>query len=282
MRRWGIVWGIVWSAVCGFAGFGWAAQQGSDIGTYPPPSHGGGPNEPFSWHPYGNVLRGSSYYNTKPFLGLAAKGNIVVGDYTSDSFHNNVLRLMDGGISLESVTGPYVLPDPTDSALGYDNGGALCGGQTPCFRGDYTAEDGGLKTDGTGRKFYESSLPDDVFRELVQPGWGKMGDGIWRTGGTGDLRDPHPCFGGEGTDACRGDALHIQAALFTNHAIIGDVGRSSWMGSWVARDDIMRFQGRFDMMHDWRLMDREFRQRVGLPASVAPARVVSWEEVPPQ
>ena len=76
--------------------------------------------------------------------------------------------------------------------------------------------------------------------------------------------------------------ITINATLYTNHALIGDVGRSGWLGSWVARDDAVRFQGRLDMTYDWRLQDPTFRRNMFLPMEMAPAQVTAWQEVTPE
>lgn len=259
------------------AGIAQAAQQGSDTGSA---STGGSPpsSDP-GWQSYGNVLRGSSYYGSKAFLGLAAKGNIVIGNYaTWDDAPNHPVYEMIDRDGAADVSYPHMLPDITDAGLGYNNdpSGAQCAGRTPCFNGNYTAFDGGARCSGSGgscgaptpRRFYESSLSDAKFQSLVQ------------SGGAGDLLNPHACFGGESGPACAGDHLHIMATLFTNHGLIGDVGRSVWLGSVAARDDAMRFQGRLDMMYDWRLQDDNFSKSMSLPLQLEMPTVIDWQECP--
>ncbi len=273
-----------------------AAQQGGDTGT--PPSGGGGGSPPdTTWHAYGNVVRGSNYYGNKAFLGLAAKGNIVIGNYTAwdDVPRHPVYEMIDRD-GIGDTTLPYVLPDDTDTAIGYGRDDpSLCGGKSPCFSGNYTALDGGERCAGntktecttpaqkTSRKYYESSLSDEVFLDLVADEWAKDATTGTSYRTAGSLVDPIPCFGGEATGRCVGSmygAVFFWATLYTNHGLIGDVGRSSWIGSWAARDDAMRFQGRFDMTYDWRLQDRDFAKLISLPMDIAPAKVVDWQEVP--
>ena len=284
----------------------WAAKQGSGTSTLTGGSPGYTPDP--NWTPYGEVIRGSSYYGATTdsshpmaFLGLAAKGNIVIGDYTNttlaSSTHNrsfdNTLEMIDHD-GIDDTAQPYV-PDPTDSAIGYNNdpSGATCGNKTPCFNGDYTANDGGQRcanascTTSVSRRFYESSLSDDVFRSLVQRGrWWNSSTGSWVDVGGDDLQEPKPCFGSaDSNPACRYSqysSISINATMFTNHAIIGDVGSSFWYGALVARDDALGFQGRLDLGYDWRLQDPDFiSKNVMLPLSLKPASVQDWKEVPP-
>lgn len=95
---------------------------------------------------------------TKDFLGLACKGNIIVGDYTRSDWITNVR--------------PYLRPpftqgyeiDPSDASIGYDTN------PDPTnyfFNGDYTAYDGGKKADNTNRRFYESSVSDNTIRSVA-------------------------------------------------------------------------------------------------------------------
>ncbi|MCM8813357.1 MAG: hypothetical protein NC924_05400 [Candidatus Omnitrophica bacterium] len=89
--------------------------------------------------------------NSRDFLGLASKGNVIIGDYTRNDWKTNVVPYIK-----PNFTRPYSV-DPTDTSIGYvqymSNG-------TPFFNGDYAAFDGGTKADGTPRRYYESSYAD--------------------------------------------------------------------------------------------------------------------------
>jgi hypothetical protein len=97
---------------------------------------------------------------TKDFLGLATKGNIIVGDYTRNDWKTNVA--------------PYLTPpftqgyetDSTDSSIGYDSDGISGNGYW--FDGDYTDYDGGTKADGSARKYYESSYNDSYVHSIAE------------------------------------------------------------------------------------------------------------------
>ncbi len=222
------------------------------------------------YRPYGFAVPGDPTYGfsqvasfvskyktpeTNDLVGLSAKGNIIIGDYTSGGFNTYVKpKLQSGGA--ESLVQPYAV-DPSDASLGYDNTPpAACGGRSPCFNGHYTDRDGGKYTDGTaGRKFYESSLPAAQFKALID-----TNDELYRYG----------------------NSARIDAVLYTNHAIAGYVPpknnkkKLSIDGTMVGRDDAMVVDADFTINHDMRL--NMASSDLGLPVAVTRPRLVRWEE----
>jgi len=95
---------------------------------------------------------------SKDFLGLATKGNVVIGNYTSSnwSWIKNYLK--------PPFTQGYAT-DSSDDCLGYDSDGNSGNGYW--FNGNYTALDGGQKLDGSDRRFYESSYDDEYFSGIA-------------------------------------------------------------------------------------------------------------------
>lgn len=77
-------------------------------------------------------------------LGLAARGSILLGDYTASTW-SSVLQYIK-----PTFTKPYIDED----------------GST--FNGDYTANDGGKKEDNTNRKYYESSWSNTNFHNFFK------------------------------------------------------------------------------------------------------------------
>jgi len=220
----------------------------------PPPAEP--PPEVYNpWVPYGYAFPTDPVYGfgyadpaTKDLLGLAAKGNIVIGDYTSQEFQDRVVPKLSPGIN--SVVQPYTV-DPTDVALGYDNAPAIeCYGQSPCFSGNYTLFDGGTKLDDSPRRFYESSLPDPEFQQLVG-----------------------------GVDPSR---LILDAVLFTNHALAGDIPQTDFYirGAAIARDEAMMFYASISISHDIRLLGDTMSDAVVLPFSLRRPRLVSRRDLP--
>ena len=195
----------------------------------------------------------------KSLLGIAAKGNIVIGDYTSTYFKNNVLpNLRPKSISPSSKVQPYVV-DPTDANLGYETSAAInCSGKIPCFDGNYDQRDKdgllpGVKTDGTARKFYESTLKDATFKSYLSM----------------------PAAGG---------TLTIDATLYTNHALAGYYPGSVVVnGAMVSRDDGLVRTGALTVNHDIRLSTTttsRTAKEIGLPLSLQRPRLTSWQECP--
>ena len=183
---------------------------------------------------------------------MAAKGNIVVGDYTTDAFKSTVLPLLrpESG----SVTQPYVI-DPTDIALGYCNATAQCDTSRPVFNGNYDQLDGGKKLDDQPRKFYESSLADRDFSKLVDLHF--------------HSRDWNPSL------------MDINAVLFTNHALAGFVDLDEFRinGTMISRDDALVFDKDLFLNHDIRLLDDRSRL-IGLPYGLQAPKLHSWTECP--
>jgi len=236
------------------------------------------------YKPYGYAVPGDETYgfsNVTAFkqshaapekaslLGLAAKGNIVIGNYRSAPFENKTLPKLRTGVG--SIVQPYVV-DPTDEALGYKDSTNVKGELV--FSGNYDRRDWqlnaagqlvpGTKLDGTERKFYESTLPNDVFQALIDPS------------------DPLYSFSRDG---------QIDAVLYTNHAIAGYVPPKqhdgngynyfTMNGSMVSRDDALMIDSNFVLNHDMRLSGQGGANNLGLPLALARPRLTRWRECPP-
>ena len=153
--------------------------------------------------------------STKDFLGLATKGNVVVGDYTRNDWQTNVTPYLSPPFTQGYET------DSTDSSLGYDSDGISGNGYW--FDGDYTAFDGGSKTDGTNRKYYESSYDDSYVQSIAEA--------------SNQIRQ-------------------VDAVIYTNHAFSGKVGAFTVNGSIVGRDEAIIYSGSITMNYDVRVKDQ--------------------------
>ena len=151
---------------------------------------------------------------TKDFLGLAAKGNIIVGDYTRNDWKTNVSSYLK-----PPFTQNYEI-DPTDAGIGYES---YTSGGASYFDGNYTAKDGGIKIDGSDRRFYESSYNDTYFSTIA-----------------------------ENSSTIR----NIDAVMYTNHAFGGKVGAFTMNGSVVSRDEAIVYSGSITMNYDTRARDK--------------------------
>jgi cytoskeletal protein CcmA (bactofilin family) len=142
-----------------------------------------------SWVKPDNDPEGTVKTNTaKDMLGLAAKGNIILGDYTTSAVYNSTY-----------FKPPFVKPydtDPTDSDIGYDTDGNASNGCR--FDGNYTVLDGGKKINTSGkqadRKYCDSSN-DQAFK-AVSPSTITRIDGVLYTN--------HLCGGSTGSIVVNG------------------------------------------------------------------------------
>ena len=249
-------------------------------------------NAPSWGHPDSNDTAVEDSNMTKDLLGLIAKGNIVVGDCTSDSWMNTVKNYINGGSS--SVVEQYAC-DSSDADIGYPEvfQGSYVAQEYVAGRGvngsgyfpkvvtateTYTTterqykygrwydvevtkeravvdEDGNaVLSDFTGRKYYQTVCDDNIISSLKD------------TAGIGQ----------------------IDAVLYNNHGIFGNPGKSgvkfNLNGSLVCRDEALIFSGSgINFNWDMRLMPKPGNgaaERLGLPVGPQAPYTVSWQEVP--
>ena len=236
---------------------------------------------PPSWnHPDSNPTAAEQVNANKDFLGLAAKGNIVMGDYTLSSWlgSNN-----SNGLQYYLKNGPYVQQyacDPSDNTIGYprtteygwtSNESAFCG--------DYTQKDGGKKVevssktewvyengrrvqkttttiaDTQSRRYYESVCPEKLIQHLC-----------------GDTQNSR-------TGAYSPTITRIDAVMYNNHGIIGHIGNCTINGSLVCRNEAMIYSGALKINWDHRLYSG-FSGNIGLPMDASqPPMTLSWREI---
>lgn len=214
---------------------------------------------PPSWpKPDVNPVQTASANAAKDLLVLAARGSVVVGNYTSPAWSNRVWGIMTdpARITPADVTA-------TDAAIGYDSDNDPSNGFR--FDGRYFANEAnnGRRLSGSGtntvpRKYYESSLGNAAFSALCDAN----------------------------------NVPSINAALFANHGILGDLGSSAAggntlvNGAMVCRDDLNNFYGSFTLNWDIRLGSRS-RERVNTfffssgstGATAAASTTVGWREI---
>ena len=193
----------------------------------------------------------------KDLLILAAKGNVVVGNYTSSAWSNRVWGLMANSAVPREVSA-------SDAAIGYDSDNNPANGFL--FDGRYNVIEahGGRRLSGAGtntvpRRYYESSLADSTFSALCDAN----------------------------------NVPGINAALFGNHGVIGNLGSSAAGGNSVlngamaCRDELDAFYGTFTINWDIRLGSKS-RERVntyflsgsgGTGGYAATASTIGWREI---
>jgi len=185
---------------------------------------------------------------------LGAKGNIVVGNYTSATWSNRVWNVMTASANSYSVSA-------SDASLGYDSDNNPANGYL--FDGRYYVNEanGGRRLSGVGtntvpRKYYESSLANSTFNALCDAN----------------------------------NVPRINAALLSNHGILGDLGSSAAGGNTVlngamaCHDELDNFYGLFTINWDIRLGSQSkerltnvtFGETGGLAAG---STTISWREI---
>ena len=236
-----------------------------------------------SWpHPDNNPDVTTANNMSKDLLGLAAKGNIVMGDYTLSSW----LGSSSGGLQYYLKSGPYVqqyICDASDNTIGYPRTteyGWTSNESTFC--GDYTQRDGGKKVavstkteyvyengrrvqkttttiaDKQERKYYESVCPEKLIQQLCND-----------------------------TQSSRGTyqptITRIDAVMYNNHGIIGHIGNCTINGSLVCRNEAMIYEGALKINWDHRLysgLSGSMSDALGLPMDASrPPQTLSWREI---
>ena len=204
---------------------------------------------PPSWSkPDNNPTQTVKKNESSDMLGLAAKGNIVLGNYTNSAWMDSVQNY---------ITPPFVnayASDPTDASIGYDS----------TFSGDYTAKDSGKKVEyvydkktkkwlpsaESARRYYESAAGDYVI----------------------------------GKNAQKASITQIDAVLYNNHATMGTIGQCQINGALICRDEGIIYGSTVKFNWDIRLGSTSpdgVDFFIYLPMSPATPRVLSWQEVLP-
>jgi len=258
-------------------------------------------NAPTWSHPDANDEAVEMANSGRDMLGLVAKGNIVIGDPTSSSWHSSVDNYIKSGTS-SSVVKKYAC-DPSDANIGYPS----------TFQGNYAAVE------------QVSGLSAEQAADA--PGGysgGKFGKVRTKTQGTGEYvttREPQYDWWGRVTGyktvtkeltetvsytaydrryyetVCDDKILsslkdsygisQIDAILYNNHGIFGTPGRSGYNfnlnGSLVCRDEALIFSGngiRFNWdMRLRRKNNKAVNDRMGLPLGPQDPYVIEWREV---
>ena len=236
-----------------------------------------------SWpHPDTNPDATAQANLSKNLLGLAAKGNIVMGDYTLSSW----LGSSSSGLQYYLKSGPYVqqyICDESDQNIGYPRTTEYGWTSNESkFCGDYTQKDGGKKVDVT-------SKTQNVYQ-----------NGRWVQQTTTTISDKqdrkyyesvcatkliqHLCAD---TQSSRGvyqpTITRIDAVMYNNHGIIGHIGNCTINGSLVCRNEAMIYEGALKINWDHRLysgLSGSMSDTLGLPMDASrPPQTLSWREI---
>ncbi|MCX7009855.1 MAG: hypothetical protein NTY53_21875, partial [Kiritimatiellaeota bacterium] len=184
--------------------------------------------------------------STADMVGLAAKGNIILGDYTQSAWVSSVTPYIKPSFTQDYVT------DPTDATNGYGN---ASNGYT--FDGDYSAYDGGLKLTPSGgttqRRYYESSVATNTLHT----------------------------FAGTNSPPAM---TRVDAILYCNHLVTGNVGAITFNGTIISRDEAIIYSSTIKMNWDIRLWGAGggafTNMLVSLPMVLAQPNTIFWQEIP--
>ena len=231
---------------------------------------------------------------TKDMLGLMAKGNIVMGDYTASTWLSSINTYL--------TSQPYVQQyacDTSDAAIGYPE----------TFGGSYAAEE--YVSNADFQKCANAGLADYVPGGYNE-GTGKFGK--MREVGTGqytqqqvynsrtrryewqnvEITEPGTtydrkyyesvCKDSEVSSRCS-TITRIDAVLYNNHGIFGKLGQCSINGSLVCRNEGLQYSSKLYLNWDIRLYsgstETVSNDKVGLAkGSANPPKTLSWIELP--
>ncbi|MFH0938129.1 MAG: hypothetical protein V1899_02445 [Planctomycetota bacterium] len=196
---------------------------------------------------------------SKDMVGFASKGSVILGQYyrmvrsdktpisgmydDSDGWGTARYYFKSG---FQNNTLQAYQADPTDQSIGYYDP------ITHCFHGDYTIADGGQRYDDANystkiaRNYYESSFPDTYIQSL-----------------------------------CAARPAIIQGLFYTNHLYGGRPQNVRIMGSLVARDEGIIFNGFCRLFYDPRSAssgDTSSRVDIFLPPTTG-YNVWLWQEI---
>ena len=247
--------------------------------------------------------------SSKDMLGLVAKGNIIIGDSTQNSWHSSVDNYIKSGTS-SSVVKSYTC-DESDKLIGYPE----------TFAGDYTAIEtvSGLTTaqaadavggydEASGRfgKVRTTTEKTGTTTQTYTEKYTYNERGKWKTGYRTVTKEVDvyetllaDSFTRRYYETVCDDAVmtslkdsagiaQIDAVLYNNHGIFGTPGRNGYYfnlnGSLVCRDEALIFSGsgiRFNWdMRLRRSRDNKVSDRIALPVGPAEPYTVDWLQVP--
>ena len=216
--------------------------------------------------------------STKDLLGLAAKGNIVMGDPTASSWLDSTLK---NCLSTQPYVQQYICAKNDDGTWGDGDIGYPKAGQTK-FGGSYIVADGGSKVAETKTEQFHYVTSTDRWGRKTQT---KVSDGYAYTYSKNTQRKYYDSVVAPHEISSRASTItQIDAVLYNNHGIFGHIGACTINGSLVCRNEGMIFSGSLYLNWDYRLYsgspESVANSLVGMPVSAAAPLTLSLQEVP--
>ncbi len=237
--------------------------------------------------------RSNENNSTKDMLGLMAKGNIVMGDYTDSTWLSSIRTYL--------TTQPYVqqyLCDSTDDLIGYPStfGGSYAAVEKVTSMGsgsDASHAPGGWdSSSGQFGKVREVEL-ETTHTETVTTydWWGRPRTTTRQVHDTGlattyDRRYYESVANDDEISSRCSTITRIDAILYNNHGIFGKLGKCTINGSLVCRNEGLQYTSNLYLNWDMRLYtgsaETVDNDQVGLAkASDSPPTTVDWRLLPP-
>ena len=220
----------------------------------------------------------NSANSTKDLLGLAAKGNIVLGDPTQSSWMSSTLK---NCLSTTPYVQQYVCAKNEDGSWGDGDIGYPRAGESK-FCGNYTVSDGGKKVKEEKKEKFHYETKTDRYGRKTQT---KVSDGyeyVYTVDSSRKYYDsvvPPSALNGIASTITR-----IDAVLYNNHGVFGNVGACTINGSLVCRNEGIIFQSHLYLNWDSRLFsgspESVANSLVGMPVSAAVPQILAFQEVP--
>ena len=216
--------------------------------------------------------------SSKDLLGLAAKGNIVLGDPTQTSWMSSTLK---NCLSTLPYVQQYACAKDENGAWGDGDIGYPRAGESK-FCGNYTVSDGGKKVKEEKKEVFHYETQTDRYGRKTQK---KVLDGyeyVYTIDSSRKYYDsvvPASAISGIASTISR-----IDAVLYNNHGIFGNVAACTINGSLVCRNEGIIFQNHLYLNWDSRLFsgspESVANSLVGMPVSAALPQILALQEVP--
>jgi len=245
---------------------------------------------PPSWS---NKSTQSANNSSKDMLGLMAKGNIVLGDCTQDSWLSSIKTYL--------TTQPYVQQyacDTTDANIGYPStfGGSYATVEKVPTSDSIAATQIEASDNPGGKDIVGSNYQFGKVRETTVTldtghyegsGWSRrwVADTETRRENAYDRKYYETVCANSEISSRSETITRVDAVLYNNHGIFGKTGKCSFNGALVCRNEGLQYSSNLYLNWDIRLFSGSSEtvdnDKVGLAkASDNPPMTISWAEVP--
>lgn len=220
--------------------------------------------------------------STKDLVGLAAQGNIVLGDSTSSSWLSNIRST----ISTQPYVQPYIC-DEGDARIGYPRPGR----NETRFCGDYTQVDDGYKLVQKSEQVQVGSHKETQYtydyrgritgsKVVTVPDYETR---YWLE--NSKTRHYYDSVVLPTEISSRVSTItQLDCVMYNNHGTFGSIGNCTLNGALVCRNEGIRYSQRFYLNWDYRLFsgspERIDNSSAGLPVGEAAPYTLSCQEVP--